>query len=100
MNLTDFKESLKAEKPPAGISNYLEALWHDAKGNWNKSHNIVQDLHSSEAAWIHAYLHRKEGDISNADYWYSIARKKRPSATLEEEWKSLANNFVAVKTGC
>src|SRR5215470_2895705 len=97
MNLTDFKESLKAENPPSGISNYLEALWYDAKGNWNKSHEIVQDLHSSEAAWIHAYLHRKEGDISNADYWYSVARKKRSDVTLEEEWEILASNFFSSK---
>ncbi|HEX4851526.1 MAG TPA: hypothetical protein VFV08_12000 [Puia sp.] len=95
MNITQFKKSLKADKPPAGISNYLEALWYDAKGDWDKSHQIVQDLNSSEAAWIHAYLHRKEGDISNADYWYGIARKKRPSVSLEKEWEDLVSDFAS-----
>ncbi|TXK49004.1 hypothetical protein FVR03_07240 [Pontibacter qinzhouensis] len=89
MNLTTFKESLSATAPPAGISVYLQALWFDAKGNWEKAHVLVQALPDKNAAWIHAYLHRKEGDAWNADYWYRRASKTRPAVTLEEEWEGL-----------
>jgi hypothetical protein len=93
MDSTSFKQSLGAAKPPANINIYLEALWQDGKGDWDKSHTLIQDLTDKNAAWIHAYLHRKEGDIWNADYWYSKAGKKRPAITLEEEWESLVEAF-------
>ena len=89
MILPDFNNSLNSDNPPAGVSVYLKALWHDAKGNWDIAHKLIQDLPDKDASWIHAYLHRKEGDIFNADYWYSKAGKKRPSLSLEEEWEQL-----------
>ena len=89
MDLVYFKQSLATAKAPAGFDIYLEALWEDGRGNWDRAHTLIQDLTDRKAAWIHAYLHRKEGDIWNADYWYSKAGKKRPEMTLEEEWEHL-----------
>ena len=89
MNLSVFKESLKTSQPSTDLSTYTTALWYDAKGNWKKAHELVQDLNDKNASWIHAYLHRKEGDISNADYWYYKAGKKRPEVSLQQEILSL-----------
>ena len=86
MKLNSFLQTLDANTPPVELSDYLQSLWWDKKGDWGKSHEIIQDLGDKNAAWIHAYLHRKEGDIWNADYWYTRAGKTRPQCTLEEEW--------------
>ena len=94
MNLTSFKESLSANEPPQHISVYLKALWLDKQGDWNKAHILVQDVDDKNAAWIHAYLHRKEGDMGNADYWYRLAGKKRPPVSLEEEWEEIASALL------
>ncbi len=94
MNLQQFKESLSANAPPANISEYLKALWYDAKEDWNKSHEIIQDIDDKTAAWIHAYLHRKEGDILNADYWYRRADKARPEKSLEKEWEEIVAQLL------
>ncbi|WP_210487703.1 hypothetical protein [Rufibacter aurantiacus] len=89
MDFTTFQQSISAPMPPAGASVYLQALWHDAQNNWKEAHELIQDLPDKNAAWIHAYLHRKEGDLWNADYWYNRAGQKRPSGTLQEEWEQL-----------
>ena len=89
MELSAFKASLIDSQPPAGISVYLEALWYDAKRDWNKAHKLVQDIEDRNAAWIHAYLHRKEGDTVNADYWYRRAGKQRAVVSLDEEWEQI-----------
>jgi hypothetical protein len=89
MNFKQFKESVSRNEPPAGLSIYLQALWFDAKGDWEKAHHLAQEADDSIASWIHAYLHRKEGDNFNADYWYRRAGKKRPSSTLEREWEDI-----------
>ena len=94
MDVLSFKESLSANKPPQNSSVYLNALWHDAKGEWNKAHELVQDLSDENASWIHAYLHRKEGDTGNADYWYRRAGKKRPPVSLEEEWEEIVSALI------
>lgn len=73
----------------SSFSPLLQALWHDAHGNWEKAHDITQDIETPDGAWVHAYLHRKEGDQWNADYWYRRAGKSRPSETLDEEWTQL-----------
>ena len=73
----------------------LAALWHDAQGDWEAAHSVVQDDDSAEAAWVHAYLHRKEGDIGNARYWYIRAKQPEFTASLEEEWAALAEVFLA-----
>ena len=94
MTFAEFKSTLTQASSPKGLSAELEALWHDGKGDWHASHEVIQDVDSKNAAWIHAYLHRKEGDVANAGYWYSRAGKKMPSTSLDEEWKSLVENFL------
>ncbi len=92
-----FLNSIASEKPDAHISPYLESLWYDAKGNWDRAHKIIQDIDDKNAAWIHAYLHRKEGDISNADYWYFHAGRKRSTESLENEWIELVNAMISAE---
>lgn len=89
MTLTEFQKMVEEGKVDKSMSPYLKSLYFDARGDWNKSHEIIQDIDDSNAAWIHAYLHRKEGDISNADYWYRRAGRKRKDISLEEEWNDL-----------
>ncbi len=94
MNITALKQSLFTDSPPPEASDYVKALWYDAKNDWQKAHELIQHLPDKNASWIHAYLHRKEGDISNADYWYSKAGKKRPSVSLNEEWEQIASALL------
>lgn len=94
MNLSEFKESLSANEVPQHISEYLKTMWHDAKNDWHKAHTLIQDIEDSKAAWIHAYLHRKEGDISNAGYWYKKAGKQRPSVSLDKEWEEIVTALL------
>ena len=93
MQFEDFKGSLNTSDPPQG-SSYLQSLWYDAKGNWSKAHEIIQNIEDKNAAWIHAYLHRKEGDTGNADYWYRRAGRKRPDIALSEEWAEIVKTFL------
>ena len=92
--LTEFKESLKMEQPANGLSVQLKSLWYEGKDDWHQAHAQVDSLSDKESAWVHAYLHRKEGDIWNADYWYSKARQKRPDLSLDEEWEMLVAHFL------
>lgn len=94
MNSTTFKESLAANAAPEQASVYLKALWYDAKGDWEKAHELIQDLPDENAAWIHAYLHRKEGDIGNAGYWYRCAGQRQPAVSLQEEWEQITAAFL------
>ncbi|MEO6219877.1 MAG: hypothetical protein ABIO81_05575 [Ginsengibacter sp.] len=94
MNLSLFKESLSGNKPPQNLSVYLNALWYDAKGEWDSSHKLIQDVADNNASWIHAYLHRKEGDMGNADYWYHCAGKEKPDLSLEKEWEEIATSLI------
>ena len=93
MTLSEFKTSL-SEKATGDLPVYLQALWYDAKGDWEKAHTLIQDMPDKTAAWIHAYLHRKEGDIWNADYWYTKASKKRPSMPLDMEWEEIVSSLL------
>jgi hypothetical protein len=94
MNYDEFISSLSSGEPPQKISPLLKALWYDGKDDWEGSHNIAQDIDDKNGSWVHAYLHRKEGDISNARYWYHRAGKNEPSVSLKEEWKMLVNAFL------
>lgn len=94
MNATQFKQSLSLPEPPAGISVYLRALWYDGKGDWEKSHNMIQDLPDKMASWIHAYLHRKEGDTGNAGYWYHKAGRNMPGYSIEQEWETIVQALL------
>jgi hypothetical protein len=92
--ITDFKDSLVLTEPPS-LPPLLLALWHDAKGNWNAAHEIAQTQEGTAAYdRLHAYLHRKEGDSFNADYWYRRAHVERPVVSLPEEWELLAEAFL------
>jgi hypothetical protein len=94
MNLREFKETLLENSPKNNLPEHLKALWFDAKGDWQKAHILIQDVEDKNAAWIHAYLHRKEGDIFNADYWYRRAGKSRPDISLEKEWEQIAEALL------
>ena len=90
----EFRASLPNTTPPAAISPALEALWYAAKGDWNKAHDITQPG-GPELDWVHAYLHRVEGDLGNAGYWYRRAGKPVASVPLDEEWAALVRTFLA-----
>jgi len=94
MTFSDFKKSLDADEPPDGLSAPLTALWHDGKGNWDRAHAVAQDITSSDGSWIHAYLHRKEGDPANAGYWYRRAGKPVAGGTLSEEWAEIVSSLL------
>lgn len=96
MNIAEFEATIEAANPPEGLSMPLKALWHAEKGEWDRAHAIVQDDEGEDAAWIHAYLHREEGDLSNARYWYRRAGKPEATVSLDDEWKSIVNHFLAV----
>ena len=83
MSFLEFLQTLDQDQVPAEIGLSLQALWHDRKGDWQTAHEVAQSEDSKEAAWVHAYLHRKEGDVGNADYWYARASRSRPDVSLE-----------------
>ena len=89
ITITGFISSLSLEELPDGLSVYEKALWFAGKGDWEKAHDLIQDVDDKQAAQIHAFLHRKEGDLSNARYWYAKAGTQMPELNLEEEWESL-----------
>ena len=95
MTLDDFKATLGDPEPPPGLSAALAALWHDGRGDWDAAHDAAQDIPGPDGAWIHAYLHRKEGDAGNAAYWYRRAGKPVASTSLEAEWAAIATALLA-----
>jgi hypothetical protein len=94
MTLDDFKTTLEGTTPP-DLSSLLRALWHDAKGDWEAAHAIAQDVGDEHGAWVHAYLHRKEGDEGNAGYWYRRAGRPHSRASLDKEWNEIAGALLA-----
>jgi hypothetical protein len=94
MTLEEFKHTLKDVKPPQGFTEPLKALWYDAKNDWETSHNVAQEIHNNDGSWIHAYLHRKEGDAGNASYWYHRAGKPVCKLSLDQEWEQLVKAFL------
>ena len=89
MEYEEFFDSLSNKQPPENISGLLRALWYEGRGDWETSHNIAQDIDDKNGSWVHAYLHRREGDLSNARYWYQKAGRPEPSVDLKEEWMQL-----------
>ncbi len=89
------RRAASGEAPPASMSPALRALWRDAQGDWDGAHGEVDDEADQPSCRVHAYLHRKEGDPSNAAYWYRRARETQPKASLEEEWSDLAARLLA-----
>ncbi len=94
MRYAEFKASLASNEPPAGLSLAMQALWWDAKGDWHKAHACAQAQDDADGAWVHAYLHRKEGDAFNAGYWYRQAGKPAFTGSLEAEWESLVQALL------
>lgn len=94
MNLEDYKASLALTTPPAALSGALAALWQDAREDWHAAHELVQAEEGRDAAWVHAYLHRKEGDASNAAYWYRRAGMPVSRSTLAEEWEQIVTALL------
>ncbi len=91
MSAADFKASLAAAAPVQGLAPPLAALWWAAKGDWDAAHKIVQDEDTADAAWVHAYLHRVEGDLGNAGYWYRRSGKPAAKDSLEAEWERIVS---------
>jgi hypothetical protein len=95
MTLEEFKGTVTRPVPPGGLSPPLLALWHDGAGNWDEAHRIAQDIEDGTGAWIHAYLHRKEGDLANAGYWYRRAGRPPAGVALEVEWEGIVEALLA-----
>jgi hypothetical protein len=95
MTLDDFHQSLTEAEPPAGLTLALTGLWWDAKGDWTLAHASAQRDEGRDGAWVHAYLHRKEGDQSNAVYWYGRAGKPVCRDSLDAEWLSIVRELLA-----
>jgi hypothetical protein len=94
MTIHEFKDSIKLSYPPTHLNHLLQALWHDAKGDWENAHHLAQDVNTKDGSWIHAYLHRKEGDLMNASYWYNKAGKPVSKKSLNEEWEEIAQALI------
>ena len=90
MTIDTFKASLASRTPPAGLAAVLVALWHDGRGDWDAAHRVAQDVDDPDGAWVHAYLHRKEGDAGNAAYWYRRANRPIARGPLDDEWHTIA----------
>jgi len=89
-----FKDSIRGSSAPTGLPPVLESLWYDAKQDWNQAHTIAQDIDDRKGYRLHGYLHRKEGDLSNARYWYSKAGMVLPTGSLEEEWEQMVREWL------
>jgi hypothetical protein len=95
MNAEEFKASLAEKAPRAGLPAPLAALWWDAKGDWTQAHDLVNELETADGMAVHAYLHRKEGNASNADYWYHRAGRNFQRPTLDTEWNALVEGLLS-----
>lgn len=94
MTIAEFRLTLSADSPPTDLAPALVALWHDGRGDWNAAHNVAQDIDGPTGAWIHAYLHRKEGDLGNAGYWYARASQPAAKGSLDDEWEAIAATLL------
>ena len=95
MDLETFKDSLSNDTAPADIDGTLQALWYDAKGDWDRAHKVAQEQPDPLGAWVHAYLHRVEGDEANAGYWYRRAERPHSNSPLPQEWEEIVSALLA-----
>jgi hypothetical protein len=95
LNAVRFRASVSEVAPPKGLSVPLTALWWDAKGDWSRAHSLVDELETVDGMAVHAYLHRKEGSVSNAEYWYGRAGRAFYRDSLEDEWAALVEGFAS-----
>ena len=98
MDINEFRESLKDMTPPERLSAALQGLWWDAKGDWEKAHESAQKDEGPDGAWVHAYLHRKEGDLSNAKFWYRRADRAAACGDLEREWAAIVGTLLRARS--
>ncbi|HEY3718676.1 MAG TPA: hypothetical protein VGL41_00900 [Roseiarcus sp.] len=94
MNVAAFRASLDDPAPPSDLGLALQALWHDGKGDWDGAHELAQRDGPGASDWVHAYLHRKEGDLANAGYWYRRAGKPVAGGSLDEEWAAIVSALL------
>jgi len=94
MTYDEFKAAVAAGSLPAGVSDLMQALWHAANNNWDAAHELAQASDGPDGAWVHAHLHRIEGDLSNAGYWYRRAGKAVSTAPLPQEWDEIAKALL------
>jgi len=99
MDIVAFRASLTEEAPPMGLGLPLQTLWWDAKGEWKRAHECAQADTSPAGSAVHAYLHRVEGDLGNAGYWYNRAGRDNRMDALATEWEALAVEFLAGRAG-
>lgn len=94
MTLDEFLNSLTSTKPPIGLTQALAGMWWDGKGDWKRADESTQQDEGIESSWVHAYLHRKEGDQSNAAHWYNRAGKPVCREPLDAEWLSIVKSLL------
>lgn len=94
MTFESFQSTLQNDDPPTNLPDLLTAMWYDGKGDWESAHRIAQDIDTADGSWVHAYLHRKEGDSFNAGYWYRRANKAMSNVSLEEEWEEIVKALL------
>jgi hypothetical protein len=94
MIFEEYLTSIENKEPSSALSETLISLWWDKKGNWDRAHSIAQEIATTQGSAVHAYLHREEGVLWNADYWYSRAGRIRPDLSLEAEWKLLVEEML------
>ncbi len=95
MTFEDLRGAVELKTPlPDSAPPLVRALWHDATGDWDGAHRVAQDIETADGAWVHAYLHRKEGDIGNAGYWYRRAGRPAATGSLDDEWRAIATALL------
>jgi hypothetical protein len=94
MTMDELLATLDNDDCPSDLIGPLAALWHDAKDDWHTAHGIVQSESDAAGCWVHAYLHRQEGDLANANYWYRRASRSMPDTTLQEEWNDITATLL------
>ena len=94
MNIETFKESTRTATPPSGLSVSLEAMWYQGKRNWEEAHRLAQSEISPSGSWVHAHLHRVEGDFGNAAYWYRLAGSPLCTSSLDDEWEEIVTTLA------
>ena len=99
MDTKEFKASATSDDPPDGLSPALMALWHLARCEWHAAHGFAQDDDGRDGAWVHAHLHRVEGDLANAGYWYRRADRPASEASLDDEWEEIATALLGTDPG-
>jgi hypothetical protein len=97
MTIEQFRATLAQPSVPEAFSPALRAMWEDAKGNWSAAHAIAQEIEDQTGSWIHAYLHRKEGDLANAGYWYRRAGQSAARDPLEDEWDRIVLGLLGAR---